>query len=68
MIESGLTKVYNEWSEEMIQMTLDQWNPISLEKEGKELTRDDAIEILNNCVNLFEALAEIDQKQKKSYS
>lgn len=58
--------MYSEWSEEMIQMTLDQWNPISLEKGGKELTRGDAIEILNNCVNLFETLAEIDQRQKKS--
>ena len=51
------------YSEKLIQSTLDHWGPLYKEKEGKELTRADAEEILTNLFGYFEVLARIDEQQ-----
>jgi len=52
------------WSQEMIQKTLDVWGP-EYAKKGEVLTEDDAREILDNVTGLFDLLYELDQKYKE---
>ena len=52
------------YSEKLIQSTLEHWRPLYREKEGKDLTRVDAEEILTNLFRFFEVLARIDEQQK----
>lgn len=49
------------YSKELIQDTLDFWGPKYAER-GEILTEQDAIEILDNVIGLFDLLAEIDRK------
>ena len=51
------------YSEKLIQSTLDDWGPLYKEKEGKDLSRADAEEILTNLFGFFNVLAEIDERQ-----
>jgi len=46
------------YSKEFIQKTLDVWQPYSKEK----LTEEDAREIIENTVALFDLLGELDRK------
>lgn len=46
------------YSRELIQQTIDMWQPHSEDK----LTEEDAREIIDNVTNLFEYLAELDKK------
>ena len=54
------------WSENLIERTIKEWQPYVDKSTGEILTRDDAIEILNNVTALFEFLYELDQKYKKT--
>ncbi len=45
-------------SEKLIQSTIEEWSPHA----GYALSRDDAIEIIENTTNLFRLLIELDQK------
>ena len=54
------------YSDELIQSTLDHWGPLYKEKEGKELSKADAEEILTNLFEFFGVLAEINERQSAS--
>jgi len=49
------------YSKELIQNTLDFWG-LKYEEKGEKLTEQDAIEILDNMIGLFDLLAEMDKK------
>jgi len=53
------------YNEKLIQSTLDFWGPKYAEKEGKQITRADAEEILRTLDGFFSVLLDIDQKQCK---
>jgi ABC-type enterochelin transport system ATPase subunit len=50
-------------TKEMIQNTLDHWQPYSKDK----LTEEDAREIIQNTVDLFDLLEKLDREQKSSH-
>jgi hypothetical protein len=49
-------------SKELIQKTIDHWQPYSKEK----LTEEDAREIIENAVALFDLLDKLDREQQKN--
>jgi len=53
-----------DWSDEMIQKTKDHFR----EHYGAEFSTEDAIESLNNIVNLFELLMEWDLQDRMKMS
>lgn len=64
IIESVASK---EWSDELIEKTIALFRPRA-EALGRDFSREDAIESINNVVALFEFLIELDRRQKKAGS
>ena len=52
------------YSRELIQNTLDYWGP-QYSSIGEKLTEEDAREILDNVIGLFDLLAELDREHNQ---
>ena len=58
----------SQWSEALIQRTIKEWQPNADKTTGEKLTREDAIEILNNVTELFDILYEMYKEDKERAS